>query len=41
LKIVSREPERKECECRGFIGSSVELKMVREREKAKNKEIEE
>jgi len=38
---VSREPERRECECRGFIGSSMELKMIREREKAKNKKIEE
>ena len=40
LKIVSREPERKECECRGFIGSSMELEMFREREEARNKKIE-
>ena len=36
LKIVEREPERKECDCRGFIGNSMELDMVRKREKTKN-----
>ena len=35
LKIVERNPDRKECDCRGFVGNSEELEMILAREKAK------
>tara|TARA_R110002020_G_scaffold90631_2_gene220771 strand:+ start:909 stop:1079 length:171 start_codon:yes stop_codon:yes gene_type:complete len=39
LKIVERNPEKRECDCTGFIGNSMELEMVLEREKKKKIEI--
>ena len=36
---MERTPEKKECDCTGFIGNSMELEMVLEREKRKKIQV--